>query len=202
MTDRQTLLFAGLVVLLLVGIAVTQALIPPSLHGSVIEPPQPMPDFSLQSGSGEVRLSGFRGKIVLLFFGYTSCPDICPVTLANLRQALMDLGEEKAAQVQVVYVSVDWKRDTPEKVSAYVGGFRPDFVGLTGGQAQIEELTRAYGIYYKFNEPDPENGFFTVDHSASTLVLDRSGNLVMTLPYGLTPAELTEDLQVLVRRKP
>lgn len=198
--DRRNLLFLVLVILLLALIAVYQVTLPPQLHGAVIDPPKPMPDFTLQSANGPVQLSASRGKLVLLFFGYTSCPDICPVTLANLRQALADLGEAKASQVQVIYVSVDWKRDQPAKVSAYASGFRPDFLGLTGSQAEIDSVTRDFGIYYKLNEPDPATGFYTVDHSASTLILDRQGNLIMTWPYGLTPSELLDDLKVLVRK--
>jgi protein SCO1/2 len=196
--DRQKILFVVLVGLLVVGIAIFQYTMPPVLHGSVIEPPKPMPDFTLQAGNGPVSLADFRGKIVVLYFGYTSCPDVCPTTLANLRQALDSLGS-KAGDVQVLFVSVDWKRDTPAKMASYTSAFRPDFIGLSGTQEQINAVTKDYGIFYQLNLPDA-NGYYSVDHTATVQVLDRQGSLIMTWPYGLTPDELLDDLKVLVRK--
>lgn len=196
--DRQKILFAVLVLLLVAGIAITQALLPPTLRGTVIEPPKPMPDFTLQSVNGPVSLSDFRGKIVVLYFGYTSCPDVCPTTLANLRRALNDLGE-KAGEVQVILVAVDWQKDTPERVASYLSAFHPDFVGLSGTKEQIDAVTKDFFIFYQINPPD-ENGYYTVDHTATTQVLDREGRLMLTWPYGLTSDELLEDLKVLVRK--
>jgi protein SCO1/2 len=196
--DRRSLFFGLTVFLLVLGVAIYQFTLPPQIHGSIIEPPKPMPDFTLQSARGPVSLSSLRGKIVVLYFGYTACPDVCPTTLANLRQALTDLGPQ-ADQVQVVLVSVDWKRDTPENLASYLSAFRPDFLGLTGSQAQIDAVTRDFGIYYKLNEPDAK-GYFSVDHTATVQVLDREGNLILTWPYGQTPADLLDDLKVLVRK--
>lgn len=196
--DRPKILFVVLVLLLVAGIAITQSLLPPTLRGTVIEPPKPMPDFTLQSINGPVSLSDFRGKIVVLYFGYTSCPDVCPTTLANLRRALNDLGE-KADQVQVILVAVDWQKDTPERVASYLSAFHPDFVGLSGTQAQIDAVTKDFFIFYQINPPD-ENGYYTVDHTATTQVLDREGRLMLTWPYGLSADELLEDLKVLVRK--
>ncbi len=195
---RRNLLFAVVVVLLLAGIAIFQYNMPPLIHGSIIEPPKAMPDFTLQSAHGPVSLSDFRGKIVVLYFGYISCPDVCPTTLAGLRQALNNLGKS-ADQVQVLFVSVDWKRDTPDKMASYVSAYRPDFIGLSGSQEQIDAVTRDFGIFYQLNPPDA-NGFYSVDHTASVQILDRQGNLIMTWPYGLSPADLLDDLKVLVRK--
>lgn len=196
--NQRNLFFGLLVLLLLAGIAIYQFSLPPQIHGSIIEPPKPMPDFTLQSANGPVSLSDFRGKIVLLYFGYTSCPDVCPTTLANLRQALNELGQP-ADQVQVIFVSVDWKRDTPGDLASYLSAFRPDFLGLTGSQAQIDAVTRDYGIYYKLNDPQA-NGYYSVDHTSTVQILDRQGNLIMTWPYGQIPADLLDDLKVLVRK--
>jgi protein SCO1/2 len=195
--NRRNLLFALLVFLLLVGIAFYQLTMPAQIYGSIIDPPKPMPDFTLQSARGPVSLSDFRGKIVLLYFGYTSCPDVCPTTLANLRQALNDLGQ-LADQVQVILVSVDWKRDTPESLASYLSAFRPDFLGLTGTQAQIDAVTKDFGIFYKLNEPDSK-GYYSVDHTATLLVLDRQGQLILTWPYGQQPDEIASDLTVLIK---
>jgi protein SCO1/2 len=196
--NRQKILFAVLVGLLLIGIGLYQYTLPPLLHGSVIEPPKPMPDFTLTSTRGPVSLTDFRGKIVVLYFGYTGCPDVCPTTLAALRQALNGLGES-ASQVQVLFIAVDWKRDTPERVAAYLSAFRPDFIGLGGSQAEMDTATQAFGIHYQLNPPD-ENGYYTVDHTASQQILDRQGNLVMVWPYGLTGDEMLDDLKVLIRK--
>jgi len=196
--NRQNLFFVVLVVLLIVGIAIFQLTMPPTLRGTVIEPPKPMPNFTLQSANGPVSLSDFRGKIVVLYFGYTSCPDVCPTTLASLRQALNDLGE-KADEVQLVFVAVDWQKDTPERVASYLDAFHPDFVGLSGTQEQIDAVTKDFFIFYQINPPD-ENGYYTVDHTATMQVLDREGRLMLTWPYGLTADELLDDLKVLVRK--
>ena len=194
---RPFLLFAALTLLLLIGIGIFQLMQPPALRGTVIEPPKPMPNFTLQSVDGPVSLSDFRGKIVVLYFGYTSCPDVCPTTLANLRRALNDLGE-KAEEVQLVFVAVDWQKDTPERVASYLSAFHPSFVGLSGAQEQIDAVTKDFGIFYQINPPD-ESGYYTVDHTATTLVLDREGGLILTWRSGMTADEVLEDLKVLVR---
>ncbi len=194
---RQFLLVVSLVLLLMVGIGVFELTRPPVLHGTVIEPPKPMPDFTLQSAHGPVSLSDFRGKVVVLYFGYTSCPDVCPTTLAHLRQALNDLGD-KASEAQVIFVAVDWQKDTPERVASYLSAFRPDFVGLSGTEAQINAVTKDFGIFYQINPPD-ENGYYTVDHTATTLVLNREGGLMLTWPYGLSAEEMLEDLQAVLK---
>src|SRR5690349_24037641 len=104
--NRTLWILLGVVAALVIGFAVYQTTIPATLNGGVIEPPLPMPDFTLESVDGPVKLSEFRGKYVVLFFGFTNCPDVCPLTMAGLRQAVIDLGE-KAGQVQVLFVSVD-----------------------------------------------------------------------------------------------
>lgn len=195
---RLFLIIVSLTLLLMVGIGVFQLTRPPVLHGTVIEPPKPMPDFTLQSASGPVSLSNFHGKVVILYFGYTSCPDVCPTTLANLRRAFNELGAE-AEGAQVLFVAVDWKKDTPERVASYLSAFHPAFVGLSGNEAQINAVTKDFGIFYQINPPD-ENGYYTVDHTATTLVLDREGRLMLTWPYGLTAEEMQADLQAVLRQ--
>lgn len=170
----------------------------PALHGAVITPPAPMPDFTLRSDRGPVSLSDFRGKFVVLYFGYTACPDICPTTLANLSDAMQRLGN-KADQVQIIFVSVDWKRDTPQKLAAYSKAFYPTLIGVTGTESQIDKTTKDFGISYKFS-PVNQVGFYSVEHTATTLVLDRQGNLVLTWPYDLSPDNIFSDLKVLVNK--
>lgn len=194
--NRPFLVLAGLVLLLVVGMGVFQLTRPPVLHGTVIEPPKPMPDFTLQSANGPVSLSDFRGKVVILYFGYTSCPDVCPTTLAHVRYAFNELGE-RAKGAQLLFVAVDWKKDTPERVASYLSAFHPDFIGVSGTEAEINAVTKDFGIFYQINPPD-ENGYYTVDHTATVLVLDREGRLMLTWPYGMTAEEMLEDLQAVL----
>lgn len=168
----------------------------PSYSGALIDPPVAMADFSLESDSGPVSLSDFQGKYVALFFGYTRCQDICPTTMADLNYGLSDLGDA-ANDMQVIFVSVDWKRDTPKSASEYAHLFNPDFVGLGGSKDEIDKVTSDYGIYYLFGSPDAQ-GNYDVEHTASVLVLDKSGNLIMTWPQGTTAEQIKQDMRTLV----
>ncbi len=179
MNNRNLIYVILAIVLILLAAAVYEFTKPVTYFGSLIEPPKPMPDFVLQSARGPVKLSSFRGKYVVLYFGYTSCPDICPTTLAALKAAL-NLLNGQDSQVQVIFVSVDYKRDTPEKLSNYMQNFSPNFVGLVGTQSQTDQVTKDFGISYKLNDPDPATGAYSVDHTANILVLDRQGKLVLT----------------------
>lgn len=196
--NRQTILFGSLVLVFISALLVYQTLLPPQMNGSAIDPPAAVEDFTLQAGDGPVTLSQFRGRYVILYFGYTSCPDVCPTTLAILREVLSRLGDQ-AAGFQVVFVSVDPGRDSPEYASIYASRFDPDFLGLSGTQTEIDEVTRKLGIFYKLNPPD-DSGFYTVDHTASVLVLDREGNLALTWPYGLLADQVEDDMRALLRR--
>jgi protein SCO1/2 len=187
------------IIAILVGAALYEFTRPVTYYGTRIQPPKPMPDFTLQSAKGPVALSSFRGKYVVMYFGYTFCPDICPATSAALRAALSQLNGQDA-QVQVLFISVDYKRDTPERLFTYLQNFRPDFIGLVGTEAQTDQVTRDFGIFYTLNPPDPATGTYSVDHSANILVLDRQGALVMTWAYDQQPDEMASDLRILLRR--
>lgn len=172
---------------------------PYNFHGSQFNPPPPAADFSLTDQEGQrVKLSDYRGKLVLLFFGYTHCPDVCPTTLAKLRYALQELGEA-AREVQVVFVSVDPERDTPEAMRRYLSHFDPAFVGLTGRPEEIEAITQAYGVYVEKEEVSSAVGYL-VTHSARTYVIDREGRLVLTFAYEVEPQDIVADLKQLLRR--
>jgi protein SCO1/2 len=199
MNNRNLIYVILAIVLILLAAAVYEFTRPVTYFGSLIEPPKPMPDFVLQSAKGQVKLSSFRGKYVALYFGYTSCPDICPTTLAALKAAL-NLLNGQDSQVQVIFVSVDYKRDTPEKLSNYMQNFSPNFVGLVGTQSQTDQVTKDFGISYKLNDPDPATGAYSVDHTANILVLDRQGKLVLTWAYNQQPDEMDADLKILLRK--
>ena len=168
----------------------------PSYNGAVIDPPVEMADFALDADSGPVSLSDFQGKYVALFFGYTHCQDICPTTMADLNYAVKDLGDP-ADDIQVLFVSVDWKRDTPEAASEYARVFNPAFVGLGGTKEEIDSVTSEYGIYYLFGPADAQ-GNYEVEHTTSVLVLDRSGNLILTWPQGTPAEQIKQDVRTLV----
>jgi protein SCO1 len=196
--ERRVLIYGLVLLLLVLGFVAIWYFTPKALYGEAVTPAGPRPDFTLQSANGPISLSSFRGRFVVLYFGYMSCPDVCPLTLGNLRLALENLGS-KASEIQVVFVSVDWKRDTPEKLSNYVHAFRRDFVGVTGTNEQIDAVTRDFGIFYLLNLPD-SNGFYTVDHTASIQVLDRQQNLTLIWPHDIQAAQIASDLQVLIQR--
>ena len=168
-----------------------------SLHGSLIDPPLPAADFVLASGDGPVALSDFRGRITVLFFGYTFCPDVCPFTLGRLRSARELLGPA-GADVQVVFVSVDPERDTPARATEYARGFDPDFVGLSGAPSEVAAVASRFGIFYARAEPTDDLGgdgdFYLVDHSATVLVLDGEGAVRLMWPGEASAEEMAGDL--------
>lgn len=197
--SRRVIYVAMALVLLLAGATIYEFTKPITLHGSVIEPPKPIADFALQAENESVKLSDFRGKFVVIFFGFISCPDICPTTLARLKAALNTLKDSESSQVQVVFVSVDYKRDTPASITNYAKNFNPDFIGLGGTQEQIDRAIRDLGIYYKLNDPDPKTGYYSVDHTSTILVLNRQGELVMTWS-DFQPDEIASDLKNLLKK--
>lgn len=171
---------------------------PHTFHGTVIQSPEPSYNFTLTGANGDVSFSDFRGKVVLIYFGYTFCPDICPGTLANVAQALRTMGN-KAGDVQLLMVSLDPERDTPEKLSEYMGHFYPSFIGITGSKEQIDEVAALYGIYYQKTEGSEATNYL-VDHTATLMVLDREGFLKLVFPYGVTAEEIADDLEYMLRQ--
>ena len=141
--------------------------------------PRAMPAFDLHVASGEaLTQQDLEGQWSLMFFGFTNCPDICPDTLAVLDAAINDLDTMGAdSKPQVVFVSVDPDRDDGESLGEYVRWFDEDFIGATGSEEALNALTKDLGIYYALDEPDPETGFYTVDHSASVMIIDPQGRL-------------------------
>jgi protein SCO1 len=171
----------------------------PQLHGTLLDPPLPASEFALvTSGGGEVGPGDFEGRLVVLFFGFTNCPDVCPMTMHRLAVAMEELGD-RSDQVQVILVSVDPERDPPDRVDAYAKRFDPRFIGVTGSEDRIREVTRAYGIFYARAEVEGELGY-TIDHSASTLVLSREGDLRMIWPFDTSAEAMAHDLRYLLRR--
>ncbi len=145
------------------------------------------------------RLEDFRGKLVVLFFGYTHCPDVCPTTLSDMARAMRLLTPEQAARVQVLFVTVDPERDTPEMLKAYVPYFHPSFLGLYGTPQEVAEAAREFRVTYrKHTEPGATD--YLVDHTAGSYVLDAKGRLRLFLPFAHPPEDIAHDLRLLLQR--
>ncbi|MEK6751052.1 MAG: SCO family protein [Chloroflexota bacterium] len=171
----------------------------PALHGTIIQSPESSFDFTLTSVNGDVSLSDFRGKYVLIYFGYIFCPDICPATLANVGQALRSMSGSQAEDVQLLMISLDPERDTPEKLAEYVAHFHPSFIGVTGSQEQLAEVTSLYGIFYEKHVGSAASGYL-IDHTATLLVIDREGYLKLVFPFGVTSKDIADDLKYMLKQ--
>jgi protein SCO1/2 len=153
---------------------------------------------ALPDAEGRPRaLPDFKGKVVVLFFGYTQCPDVCPTTMAELAQVKQSLGAD-GERVQGIFVTVDPERDTPEVLKAYAANFDPSFVALRGNAEQTSAAAREFKVFYA-KAPGKTPGSYTVDHTAGSYVIDREGRLRLFERYG-TPAEaLASDLKQLLK---
>jgi len=147
-------------------------------------------DFTLMGDRGPVSLHDFKGKVVLVSYGYTSCPDVCPLTLSIITSVLKELSPAELAQVQAMFVSLDPERDTPARVAEYARHFHPNILGLSGTPEEIAEVAKQYlVIYRKVDMPDSALGY-ALDHSARMYVLDRDGNYADSATHLSSPQEL------------
>jgi protein SCO1/2 len=179
-------------------LAIRPILGPTEWHGMVIQSYQPVTNFTLIGSDGEpVSLIDFRGKVVMLYFGYTFCPDVCPATMIELSDAMEILGD-KSEDVQVVMVTLDPERDTPEVMQRYVTHFNDTFIGLTGTPEELIAVTAPMGIFYERHEGSSAAGYL-IDHTATVAVLDKEGKLRLVYPFGVTGADMAADLKYLVR---
>ena len=196
-------LFAALAILLVGAVVVQPRLQPHVFHGSVLQAGNPVDNFTLTAQTGQpVSLSDFRGKYVVLYFGYTSCPDICPLTLAQLSQAMRLLGK-KAQDVQVIMVTVDPERDTPQRLASYLTAFSPapttgaPFLGLTGTVDQIRQIATPLGIVFEKHNVEGQAGYL-MDHTASVLMLDPQGRLRLIWPVQTSGEFMADDLKYMM----
>lgn len=157
-------------------------------------------ELSLTDHNGKPRtLADFRGKVVVLFFGYTHCPDVCPTTLSELSQVMKTLGPD-ADRVQVLFVTVDPERDTPAVLSRYVTAFDPRFLALYGDAAATRRAAKEFKVYFEKREGSAP-GDYTMDHSAGTYVIDLKGKLRLFVGYGKAGADLVHDIRTLLSEK-
>ena len=166
---------------------------PYAYQSSLIDPPLSAPDFSLNQADGTIfHISDYKGKLVLLYFGYTYCPDVCPTTLYDLAKAKERLGED-ASNIQVVMVTVDPERDSPDHLEKYAKTFDPSFIGLSGEIKELESIWSDYGVYRKKNINPSATGYL-VDHAARVYIIDKNGDLRLTFPFGMDYQVLVDDL--------
>ena len=169
----------------------------PAFRAGRFDPPRQAPDFSLQSTDGEaLTMSRFRGKVVLLAFGYSSCTAVCPITLATLASARRELGPA-AGDVQVVYVTVDPEHDVPSRLEAFLHKFDVSFIGGTGTAGQLAGVRKDYGI--SAQKITLADGSYSYSHSSFTYLIDRGGRIRALMPYGHSPGDYAHDLQLLLR---
>lgn len=182
----------------LVGGLILGALIafkPYAFHGAVLQSPKPAQDFTLPNHYGqETSLSDYRGKVVLLYFGYAACPDVCPATLAEIRRA-NDILKEKGRddEMQFLMITVDPERDTAEVMAEYLAHFDPSFLGLIGKEEEVAQIATQYGIFYQKQESSSAMGYL-VDHTATVMLVDPNGYSRLIFPYGARGEDIAEDI--------
>ncbi len=188
--NRVIVLFASL----FLSIASARADDGASLKAGVFDPPRAAPEFTLSGSNGsELKLSTYRGKVVLLGFGFTSCQAVCPITLGTLSQMEKKLGAQ-AGDLQVIYITVDPERDDAAQLKKYLSGFNPAFIGGTGTEAQLAAVRKDYGIAAeKVAGPD---GSYT--HSSFIYLIDREGRLRALMPFGHVADDYVHDVRILL----
>lgn len=155
-------------------------------------------DFRLTDHTGKARtMADFRGKVVVMFFGYTQCPDVCPTTLSDLRK-VMELLRQDSERVQVLFVTVDPARDTQELLSKYVPAFHPAFLGLFGDREATTKVSRDFKIFAQIEQGKTADSY-TVSHTAASLVFDQTGALRLFVNYGADPEKIAADIKLLLK---
>ena len=169
------------------------------LKAGVFDPPRLAPEFSLAGSDGaELNLVKHRGKVVALGFGFSNCPEVCPTTLATLAKARKKLGPA-GEDMQVVYVTVDPERDSPERLRTYLTAFDPTFVGGAGSSQQLAKVRDDYGILAA-RKQGKEPHLYGVDHSSFVYLIDREGRLRAMVLYGRSADEIAHDVAILLKK--
>jgi protein SCO1 len=158
-------------------------------------------DFTLESLSGPVSTASYRGKVVILYFGYTQCPDVCPTSLSLITQALNELDKEELEKIVGIFVSVDPKRDTLERLAEYVGYFHPNFIGVTGTPESVAVAADLYGAQYGFTDDSNSAMGYIVNHSAAVYLLDQAGELRFVFPHETPPETMLGAMRMLFEER-
>lgn len=159
-------------------------------------------DFTLQSANGPVSLKDYRGRLVLVYFGYTYCPDICPTSLALTSEALRRLTPEEQARVASIFISVDPERDTPARLKEYVEFFHPGLVGLTGSKEALAETAFRYGVFFARQKLDSAGNGYVIDHTADTYVIGADGQLLDKIAHATPPDQVVTKLRQYLKSMP
>ena len=154
-------------------------------------------DFVLQSATGPVDTRALRGSVLLIYFGYVNCPDICPASMAAGAAALNLLKPEERARTRMIMVSVDPARDTPALLKEYAAFFHPEMIGATGGDAEVAAVAASFGVGYRKQPPNADGGY-AVDHTSHTYVIDAAGKLAEILPLGVPPEKVAATVRGLL----
>lgn len=161
---------------------------------TVIDPPRKLDDFTLAGNDGNpLRLSDLYGKVTLIYFGYTNCPDFCPITLGDFMQ-IKSMLDDKADGVNFLMVSVNGSIDTPDRMRRYLSEFDPEFLGMTGAEEEVKRMGVDFGLYFGENETDDQ----LVDHTSSIFMVDQEGALRTVFTYGTEPEVMAEDIDELL----
>ena len=165
-----------------------------ALKAGVFDPPRAAPEFTLSGSDGApLKLSAYRGKVILLGFGFTSCTAVCPITLGTLKQVNRKLGAQ-ASELQVIYITVDPERDDAPRLKKYLSSFDPAFIGGTGTEAQLAAVRKDYGIAAE-KVAGPEGGY---THSSFIYLIDRAGRLRALMPFGHVADDYVHDVRILL----
>lgn len=201
---KRVLIYTQTIVLTVVALWLAQQFLfdesPLELSGTQIDPPKSLSDIGLIDHNGNAfKLAGLEGKWILVFLGYTHCPDVCPTTLAYLTREYAELRELRP-QVQVVFVSVDPKRDNPGRLKKYVKHFDTDFIGATGEYAQLKLLSKDLGVYFSKQESDSDAGYL-MTHSSDIFLINPNGDWTGLYRPPFKQGELSTDLSKLILRR-
>ena len=190
----KRILPAVLILLLALGLIWVAFYWQPEAPPAVVDDAPKGGDFQLQSADGPVSLKDYRGKVVVIYFGYTWCPDVCPTSLGMLSAALNELTEEELSRFQALFISVDPERDSVERLKEYGAYFHPSILGITGTPEQLQQVAKQYGAAYRIVKQDSAAGYL-VDHSADLYVVDKQGRLAEAIHHGTPPEKILEVLR-------
>lgn len=200
MSVRILQLIAACLAALVIGLALFWHPEPPTREIPVARGPEGG-DFTLTSADGPVSLTAYRGKVVLVYFGYTFCPDICPTSLTATAEGLKRLQPEELARVAVIFVSVDPERDTPMHLKEYAAFFHPAIVGVTGTAEEIAAVARRYGVFYARQKVDTAGGY-VMDHTSDTYAVGPTGVLVGRIAHGSSPETVAGEIRKYLQQNP